>query len=72
MIDELDLALVDALRVDPRAPWSKLAGPLGVDQATLSRRWARLSGDGTDSFDMIQGPMAQKPSRQRWRVAGRS
>lgn len=46
MIDELDLALVDALRVDPRAPWSKLAGPLGVDQATLSRRWARLSGDG--------------------------
>ena len=46
MIDELDLALVDALRVDPRAPWSTLAGPLGVDQATLSRRWARLSGDG--------------------------
>ena len=40
MIDELDLALVDALRVDPRAPWSKLAGPLGVDPATLSRRWA--------------------------------
>ena len=24
MIDELDLALVDALRVDPRAPWSRL------------------------------------------------
>jgi DNA-binding Lrp family transcriptional regulator len=46
MIDELDLSLVDALRVDPRAPWSKLAGPLGVDQATLSRRWARLSGGG--------------------------
>lgn len=46
MIDELDLALVDALRVDPRAPWSKLAGPLGVDQATLSRRWSRLSADG--------------------------
>lgn len=46
MIDELDLSLVDALRVDPRAPWSKLAGPLGVDPATLSRRWARLSRDG--------------------------
>ncbi len=46
MIDELDLALVDALRVDPRAPWSKLAGPLGVDPATLSRRWARLSANG--------------------------
>ena len=46
MIDELDFALVDALRIDPRAPWSKLAEPLGVDAATLSRRWARLSADG--------------------------
>ncbi|MEW1909288.1 Lrp/AsnC family transcriptional regulator [Kitasatospora sp. NPDC085895] len=46
MIDELDLALVDALRVDPRAPWSRLAGPLGVDPATLSRRWAKLEADG--------------------------
>jgi DNA-binding Lrp family transcriptional regulator len=46
MIDELDLALVEALRVDPRAPWSKLAEPLGVDQATLSRRWSRLSAEG--------------------------
>jgi DNA-binding Lrp family transcriptional regulator len=46
VIDELDLALVDALRVDPRAPWSRLAGPLGVDPATLSRRWARLTADG--------------------------
>ncbi|WP_329561770.1 Lrp/AsnC family transcriptional regulator [Kitasatospora sp. NBC_01266] len=46
MIDELDLALVDALRVEPRAPWSRLAGPLGVDPATLSRRWARLAAAG--------------------------
>ncbi|AUG75019.1 AsnC family transcriptional regulator [Kitasatospora sp. MMS16-BH015] len=46
MIDELDFALVDALRVDPRAPWSALAAPLGVDPATLSRRWARLSAQG--------------------------
>ncbi len=46
MIDELDLALVDALRVDPRASWSKLAHPLGVDPATLSRRWAGLSASG--------------------------
>ena len=44
--DELDLALVDALRVDPRAPWSRLAGPLGVDPATLSRRWSRLAAAG--------------------------
>ncbi|MEU6242543.1 AsnC family transcriptional regulator [Streptomyces sp. NPDC047024] len=46
VIDELDLALVDAVRGAPRAPWSKLAGPLDVDPATLSRRWARLTSSG--------------------------
>jgi DNA-binding Lrp family transcriptional regulator len=46
MIDELDLALVDALRLDPRASWSRLSGPLGVDPATLSRRWSRLAAAG--------------------------
>ncbi|MFW5418934.1 AsnC family transcriptional regulator [Nocardiopsis sp. CNT-189] len=45
-MDELDLSLVGALQRDPRAPWSALAGPLGVDAATLSRRWARLSSSG--------------------------
>ncbi|HEX2315183.1 MAG TPA: Lrp/AsnC family transcriptional regulator [Thermomonospora sp.] len=45
-MDELDLALVNALQLDPRAPWSRLAGPLGVDAATLSRRWARLRTAG--------------------------
>jgi hypothetical protein len=35
-------------------------------------RSARLSGEGIDRFAATQGPMAQKPSRQRWRVAGRS
>ncbi|MFJ9901086.1 Lrp/AsnC family transcriptional regulator [Streptomyces sp. NPDC091280] len=45
-LDELDLALVTALQVAPRAPWSQLAGPLGVDAATLSRRWARLREAG--------------------------
>ncbi|GGU94883.1 AsnC family transcriptional regulator [Actinomadura cremea] len=45
-MDELDLALVNALQHDPRAPWAKLARPLGVDPATLSRRWARLSASG--------------------------
>ncbi|MGW0550444.1 Lrp/AsnC family transcriptional regulator [Streptomyces altiplanensis] len=44
--DELDLALINALQLDPRAPWSRLAGPLGVDPATLSRRWARLRESG--------------------------
>ena len=46
-IDELDLALVNALQMAPRAPWAQLARPLGVDAATLSRRWSRLRESGT-------------------------
>lgn len=45
-LDELDLALVNALQMAPRAPWAQLARPLGVDPATLSRRWARLRDSG--------------------------
>lgn len=45
-LDELDLALVNALQMAPRAPWAQLARPLGVDAATLSRRWARLRESG--------------------------
>jgi DNA-binding Lrp family transcriptional regulator len=45
-VDELDLALVNAMQMRPRAPWAELAGPLGVDAATLSRRWARLATSG--------------------------
>lgn len=45
-LDELDLALINALQLSPRAPWSALAGPLGVDAATLSRRWRRMQDAG--------------------------
>ncbi|MFD6354243.1 AsnC family transcriptional regulator [Nocardia tengchongensis] len=45
-LDELDLELITALQMSPRAPWSQLAGPLGVDAATLARRWARLRDSG--------------------------
>ncbi|MET9773536.1 Lrp/AsnC family transcriptional regulator [Streptomyces sp. NPDC006367] len=46
-LTEADLALINALQLDPRAPWSRLAGPLGLDPATLSRRWARLRDSGS-------------------------
>ncbi|MBW8487210.1 Lrp/AsnC family transcriptional regulator [Actinomadura parmotrematis] len=54
-IDELDLALINALQLDPRAPWSRLAGPLGVDAATLSRRWGRLAAAGNAWVTCIAG-----------------
>ncbi|MGR7001955.1 AsnC family transcriptional regulator [Yinghuangia aomiensis] len=55
-LDELDLALVHALQVAPRAPWSGLAPVLGVDAVTLARRWRRLSASGRAWVTCYAGP----------------
>ncbi|SHG84894.1 Lrp/AsnC family transcriptional regulator [Streptoalloteichus hindustanus] len=41
-LDELDRALVLALRADGRAHWSALAAELGVSEQTVARRYRRL------------------------------
>lgn len=46
ILGELDLALVNALQLRPRASWVELAGPLGTTATTLARRWERLSKAG--------------------------
>lgn len=43
---ELDLALVNALQLRPRASWSELSPLLGVTAGTLARRWDRLTREG--------------------------
>ncbi|MFJ9953412.1 Lrp/AsnC ligand binding domain-containing protein [Kitasatospora sp. NPDC091207] len=45
-VDELDLALVNALQLRPRAPWSLLGQTLGISPVTAARRWRRLSRAG--------------------------
>ncbi|MFC7564574.1 AsnC family transcriptional regulator [Actinomadura namibiensis] len=65
-MDELDLALVNALQLDPRAPWSRLSGPLGVDAATLSRRWSRLTESGAAWVTCVAGPPSSTTGRSRW------
>ncbi|MDA3642946.1 Lrp/AsnC family transcriptional regulator [Saccharopolyspora indica] len=45
-LDEVDLALVNALQINPRAPWSLIGGVLGIDPVTAARRWARLERTG--------------------------
>lgn len=45
-LDETDSRLLNALQVEPRASWQELAPIVGVDAATLSRRWNRLRGQG--------------------------
>jgi DNA-binding Lrp family transcriptional regulator len=42
VLAELDLAVLHALQVAPRAPWQLIGEVLGVDAATPARRWARL------------------------------
>jgi DNA-binding Lrp family transcriptional regulator len=44
--DELDLAIVDAVRSAPRAAWRDLATVMGIDPATVGRRWARMRSAG--------------------------
>ncbi|RSM99504.1 Lrp/AsnC family transcriptional regulator [Nonomuraea sp. WAC 01424] len=46
LLDETDLALVDALQISPRASWTKLAQVLGLAPITLARRWQRLQETG--------------------------
>ena len=45
-LDELDLGLVNALQIQPRASWSLVGGVLGIDPVTAARRWARLENAG--------------------------
>lgn len=42
LLDEVDLALVHALQIDARAPWTKIATVIGVDAATVARHWQSL------------------------------
>lgn len=44
--DELDRQLVHALQIDGRAPFSTIAGVLGVSDRTIARRYARLRSTG--------------------------
>lgn len=46
ILGELDLALINALQLRPRASWADLAGPLGSTATTLARRWDRLTAAG--------------------------
>ncbi|MFG3255896.1 Lrp/AsnC family transcriptional regulator [Streptomyces sp. NPDC048172] len=50
-LDELDLQLLHALQIQPRAPWSLLGQVLGVDPVTVARRWQRMRDAGTAWVD---------------------
>ncbi|MGW4374787.1 Lrp/AsnC family transcriptional regulator [Streptomyces albidoflavus] len=54
--EETDLALVDALQTDPRAPWTRIGPAIGVDATTAARRWARLERAGLAWVTAYSGP----------------
>ncbi|MFJ9178045.1 Lrp/AsnC family transcriptional regulator [Streptomyces sp. NPDC102360] len=54
--EEADLALIDALQTDPRAPWSRVGPAVGIDATTAARRWARLEKAGLAWVTAYAGP----------------
>lgn len=46
VVDEVDLAVVGALQINPRASWNEVGRVLGLNASTVSRRWARLAEAG--------------------------
>lgn len=44
--DEVDLRIVNALQIQPRAPWNLVGEIAGVSAATAARRWALLEHAG--------------------------
>ncbi|MBA4607263.1 Lrp/AsnC family transcriptional regulator [Aeromicrobium sp. Marseille-Q0843] len=62
-LPEIDLALVHALQVAPRAPWSAIGRTIGVDPATAARRWDRLVAERLAWF--VVRPSAEQLAADR-------
>jgi len=45
LLDELDLAIVHALQIDARAPWTRIGAAVGADSATVARRWEAMRAE---------------------------
>jgi DNA-binding Lrp family transcriptional regulator len=56
VVDEVDLELIHALQVAPRATWAVLGRTLRLDSATVARRWQRLSAAGLAWVTCTVGP----------------
>ncbi|ALJ20353.1 Lrp/AsnC family transcriptional regulator [Microbacterium sp. No. 7] len=54
--DEIDLRIIHALQIAPRAPWRRLAGPLEISTATLTRRWSDITRRGDARITAYANP----------------
>jgi DNA-binding Lrp family transcriptional regulator len=55
-VDEVDVALLDALHVNPRASFAQLGSALEISAVTAARRWHRLSASGRAWVSSAPGP----------------
>lgn len=62
--DELDLKLIQALQLDGRAPFSRIAAVLGVSDQTVARRFRRLHADG--GLRVVGVADAERLGRTSW------
>ncbi|MEV6057941.1 Lrp/AsnC family transcriptional regulator [Streptomyces sp. NPDC052107] len=55
-IDEDDVALIDALHINPRASFEQLGAILDLSAVTVGRRWRRLTRGGAAWISSAPGP----------------
>ncbi|MFF1829016.1 AsnC family transcriptional regulator [Paenarthrobacter sp. NPDC058040] len=55
-VSELDLEIVNALQINPRAEWSRIADALGMSAPTVARRWTALAEQGQAWITPSPGP----------------
>jgi len=55
-VDELDIALLDALHVNPQASFEELGRTLDISPVTAARRWRRLVSTGRAWVSSAIGP----------------
>ena len=56
LLSEEDLALIDALQINPRASWEQLGTAVGLSAISVARRWRRLNGAGLAWSGATLGP----------------
>ncbi|SFW65100.1 Lrp/AsnC family transcriptional regulator [Amycolatopsis australiensis] len=65
-LDEVDRALIHALHVDGRAPFTKIGDVLGVSTQTVARRYRRLRAEA--SLRVVGLPDPQRAGQAEWMV----
>ncbi|EOD67794.1 Lrp/AsnC family transcriptional regulator [Amycolatopsis vancoresmycina DSM 44592] len=66
MLDDVDRALIHALHIDGRAPFTKIGDVLGVSTQTVARRYRRLRAEA--SLRVVGLPDPQRAGQAEWMV----